>query len=308
MSSRAPRAAPRRLSTSIARSALAGSARRSIAALARSQQDPSGGAVGVVDSQREADEIVKSGRNLGEVEPLDDADVGFEQGAVNRGAVVAAADGEVVDAHRRHADARPGPSPRRARGTCSRERSNRRASSARSCRCGTAAARRRRGRASSIASAVIVRASGSATTRAGPSRRPSGSSSIPGAPMMKCTGASTCVPVWTPRSSCVTVAGCPCSSACTRVTRTSGSPGQCTMPSRIGTVTSSQPPSSRGPGCAHDARSFDVAVPNRTTSLIPSLLDSSSGAASSGYRRVMKCRTLSGNRTTSASRRCMASK
>ncbi len=55
--------------------------------------------------------IVEPGRDQGEVEPFDDADVGFEQSAVDRRAVVTAADGEVVDAHGRHAPRGQGPGP-----------------------------------------------------------------------------------------------------------------------------------------------------------------------------------------------------
>jgi hypothetical protein len=55
---------------------------------------------------------------------------------------------------------------------------------------------------------------------------------------MKCTGASTCVPECTPKSSLLTFADEPSAIEATRSSRTSGSPGYVTIPVRMGTLMS----------------------------------------------------------------------
>jgi hypothetical protein len=61
-----------------------------------------------------------------------------------------------------------------------------------------------------------------------------------GVPDRKWLGASMCVPVWTPMERWVTSATWPSAMDCTRSTTTPGLSGQCTMPWRMGTVTSIQ--------------------------------------------------------------------
>ena len=62
--------------------------------------------------------------------------------------------------------------------------------------------------------------------------------STPGAPSMKWTGASTCVPLWTPKSSRETLQTAPSAIAIGRSMRTTGSPGNEIIPGRIGTLMS----------------------------------------------------------------------
>src|SRR6266545_244194 len=76
------------------------------------------------------------------------------------------------------------------------------------------------------------------TTRTGPTSTWRGSVSAAAAPSMKCAGASTCVPVWTPKSSRLTFAAAPSASALTRSSWTVGSPGYVTIPGRIATLMS----------------------------------------------------------------------
>jgi hypothetical protein len=82
------------------------------------------------------------------------------------------------------------------------------------------------------------------TTVAGPTSTSSGRLSAAAAPSKKCSGASMCVPEWTPKSSRLTFATAPSAIAVTRSRCTVGSPGYMTIPSRIGTVMSSSSMSS----------------------------------------------------------------
>ena len=77
-------------------------------------------------------------------------------------------------------------------------------------------------------------------TRAGPTVASIGIMSMVGAPCRKCSGASIWVPVWTLRSICDSVQMSPFLWSHRRFIVKAGSPGQCTIPLRTGTVTSIQ--------------------------------------------------------------------